>query len=141
MSKKETILDPRQQEVLALLVAGNSVQQAAESANVSRSAIYRWRKIPAFAQALADAQKRVLGSALQVLEDRSADLVRVVLELATDPSVADATRLQAAKTGLQLAVDHNDRELEAKVAELSDQLEALQSEWQSAISRKHVAGY
>jgi hypothetical protein len=58
-------LDNRQQRAAAILGAGGTREDAAESAQVNRGTISRWGKLPAFVEAVKSAQVSASASATE----------------------------------------------------------------------------
>lgn len=129
MRQDATVLDPRQQEALAALLAGKTPREAAGVADVAASTVYRWMKLETFQDALRQGLKGTLAAAMDRLKQRASDLVDVVTELATDPKTPAQTRLTAATKGIGLVLRYEERELGERLEELERQLDRIREDW------------
>lgn len=97
-------LTAKQQEALALLVAGNSPLQTAKQCKISVDTIYSWRsQHPIF----GDLEKRIIRGRLQEAVRQVQGMVPIVLttllNLVTDPDTSPRDRIAACKLLLELA--------------------------------------
>jgi hypothetical protein len=89
-----TELSPPQLRVLAELIGGASMVEAAEAGGVDRSTIYRWKQdVPAFAEELCRARNEI--------RDRLQDAYRTLGPQAIE-TVADLLRAGGAPAGVRL---------------------------------------
>ena len=97
-------LTPPQEQVLALISAGSSISQAAQTAGVHRNTVHNWiHSAPPFAEALSRSRywnAMYWREQAQSLAAAAVDAIRVTL---TDPSVPAGLRLKAAQSILALA--------------------------------------
>ena len=96
----------QQEQVLALISAGSTISDAAQSAGVHRNTIYNWvRSAPAFRLALVQARE----AKTIYWQDQSEQLATAALDtirsLMTDPKAPAGVRLKAAQTILNLATN------------------------------------
>ena len=97
-----TELSPTQLRVIAELIGGASMVEAAEAGGVDRSTIYRWKQdVPAFAEELRRARNEIrdrLQDAYRTLGPNAIETVAEILRAAGTPP---AVRLRAALEILQ----------------------------------------
>ena len=97
-----TELSPTQLRIIAELIAGASMVEAAEAGGVDRSTIYRWKQeVPAFAEELCRARNEIrdrLQDAYRTLGPNAVETVAEILRAAGTPA---GVRLKAALEILQ----------------------------------------
>jgi hypothetical protein len=110
----------KQQALLALMLTGKSVEQAAREGNVAERTAYRWVKEPAFKEALIAGQKQVFETALRALLLKVQKAINT-LDRCMDDGLTNPTSVQvrAAQITLEQALTvHKNAELEERIAEL-----------------------
>lgn len=89
-------LDARDQQLIGLMVTGNSQRECAERTRMHRTTVQRRAKRPAFQQALAVAEAEVTRAARRRLAESLTALADVLVRHAEDPDVPPAVRVAAA---------------------------------------------
>ncbi len=98
------ILTPPQEQVLALISAGSTISQAAQSAGVHRNTVYHWlHSVPAFRPALTEAHHWKAIFWREQVEQLAAAAVDTIRATITDASLPASVRLKAAQSILALA--------------------------------------
>jgi hypothetical protein len=104
--------------LVAALAGGQTVRDAAKTANVGETTVYRRLNDPSFRRAVADARRGLVEDAAATLA-RCSSGAATTLALLMSPSERPAVRLQAAKAVIELAVKTRQAvELEERVAAL-----------------------
>ena len=99
-------LTTQQEQVLALISAGATIADAAQSAGIHRNTIYHWlRSAPEFQNALEQAHQAKALFWQEQAEELAADALATIHALMTDPKTPAATRLKAAQLILNLATN------------------------------------
>ena len=111
-----------------LLAAGRTVTEAAATAEVGESTIYRWLRTEEFRQLVADLRTQLLSRAIGKLAEQSGAAADVLAALLS--GVEERTRLAAAKAILELGP----RLREA--GELAARLEAVEAAIRQRKARK-----
>lgn len=93
-TKKDT-LTPKQRKVIAALLTGGTVANAARISGVSERNIYRMLQDESFRAALSDASERAIEAAARMLSDASGVAVLTLREIASKKSAADSARVRA----------------------------------------------
>lgn len=102
-------LDPNelstlQTQVLAAILAGETISAAARSHDLHRSTIYNWiRQDPRFAQALQDGQAWLQATLFDTVQDLAATALDRIRHILSDPGASPSVQLRAATTVLKLA--------------------------------------
>ena len=97
------ILTPIHEQVLALIAAGSTISDAAESAGIHRNTIYNWlRSDPRFRCALAGAREAKALYWREQAEQLAAGALDTIRALMTDPAVPASVRLKAAQSILNI---------------------------------------
>ena len=99
-------LTTQQEQVLALVSAGSTIADAAQSAGIHRNTIHNWlRSAPDFQHALGQARQAKALYWQEQAEALAADALATIRTLMTDPKTPAATRLRAAQIILNLATN------------------------------------
>src|SRR5438105_4345289 len=124
-------LTPRQTALLAALIAGQSLTDAARAARVSLRTAQRYTTAPAFRRALADVQAARLASVVAAAHAVGDESVRVLQAIANDPAAPASARVAAARHldarrwralefgSLRAEVDQLEQRLQAREQELN----------------------
>src|SRR5579872_4790354 len=97
-------LSPSQEQVLALIYAGSTLSQAAQSAVVHRNTIYNWfRSALPFRFALARAREAKAHYWREQAEECAQTAIDTIRAIMTDPNALAGVRLKAAQSILALA--------------------------------------
>lgn len=72
-------LTPKQHKLIASLLAGRNMQQAASAAKCSEATAYRWLDLPHVAQAYDEARQSLFDKAMQALIDASEQSVATLM--------------------------------------------------------------
>ena len=99
-------LTTQQEQVLALISAGSSITDAAQSAGIHRNTILNWfRSAPDFQHSLDQARQAKALYWQEQAEDLAAEALATIRTLMTDPKTPTSTRLRAAQLILNLALN------------------------------------
>ena len=99
-------LTTQQEQVLALLSAGATIADAAQSAGIHRNTIHNWlRSAPEFQQALDQARQAKALYWQEQAEQLAPEALATIRTLMTDPKTPPATRLRAAQIILNLVTN------------------------------------
>lgn len=101
MSHDDNNLTPKQVTLVAALLEGKTLEQAAAAAGVAYITAKRWRRRPEFAAALAEARREIIAGALDVLTVGARAAAGELLALLRDRTVAPMVRLRAAEAVLE----------------------------------------
>jgi hypothetical protein len=111
-------LTPKQLTALAALLAGRSVETAAQEAKVNPATVHRWLNEPDF-QAAQRAGRRDLASvALAQLQEITGVAVGVIRELMEDASKPASVRLRAAQIVIESSVKWLEIDTDTRLAAL-----------------------
>jgi transposase len=119
---EEYELTPKQAQLIAALVVGNSIVDAAKAVGIGEKTAHRWLKQPAFDQAYQDAKQAVFN---QSLEDVKTIRETLLYHIEARVGVTPASQLQAAK------LLHEQYIVADELAELKEQLNQVQETLQS----------
>jgi AcrR family transcriptional regulator len=96
-------LTPKQIAAVAALLAGKSVEQAAQAAEVDPATVHRWFKASdAFNDALSEGRRAALHTAITTLSYVSRSAAAVVLEVMNNKNTPPSVRLRAVLGVLEL---------------------------------------
>lgn len=124
MSKKvtEKAITPRQSIAIERLLNGGTVQGAADAAGVSRKTVYKWLSIPAFQEAINNAQAEAMARLSRALIALGGSAVLTLGEIMNDHTQPAAVRVRAADIVTnRLLTMRESVEFEARLAELEKQ--------------------
>ena len=97
-----TELSPTQFRIIADLISGASMVDAAEASGVDRSTIYRWKQdVPAFAEALRRARNEISDRLRDGYRTLAANAIETVAEILRAADTPPGVRLRAAMEILQ----------------------------------------
>ncbi len=113
-------LTPKQQEAVALLVAGKTFTAIAEDLGITRQALYEWRQIDTFRKAVRSLQSDAMAGAIGILKVGAQAAARRLVQTTDDGEALTAPRVPAARGVLEFAF----RAVE--VEELAEKLRALE---------------
>jgi len=91
------ILTGPQRKAITALLAAKSIPQAALDAGVSERTLYRWLQVPAFRDALVQAEGQVIGAVTRRLVGYADHALTVMVTVMADKTNSPATRLRAAQ--------------------------------------------
>lgn len=113
------------ESLIAALLTHSTVAEAARSANVSETTIWRMRQDPEFQKQYDEAQKRVLDGALNSIQGAVSKAVQCLERNLT--CGMPAAEVQASRALLSYGIKTQTiKELEIKVSHLENQLEAYE---------------
>lgn len=101
MSQPDNNLTPKQVTLVAALLEGKTLEQAAQAAGVAYVTAKRWRRRPEFIAALAEARRELITGALDVLTVGARAAAAELLALLRDKTVSPMVRLRAAEAVLE----------------------------------------
>jgi hypothetical protein len=114
--------------LIAELVSGKSWEKAAEALGVTKFAVCKHMRLPAFRKQLRDARSKVLEQALSILAQAAVEAVSTLREIMLNGR-SERLRLSAAKTILLAQVRyHETTDMQADVEELQDQVNRIETE-------------
>lgn len=98
MSQQPNHLTPVQEQVIAAIIGGATMNAAAEAAGIHRNTIGYWRRTSlAFCEALGHAQYDKANFIREQAESHVADAFAAIHTILTKPDASDSARLNAAK--------------------------------------------
>lgn len=113
-------LSAKQHMLIAELVAGKTIQEAAKAAGVAERTAHRWLNLPEFQEAYRTAKVSMFEDALDKLKQylpRALDKLNVHIDASTKPTAA--TQVRAAQLVLEQAIEiYKLNIVEEKLAEL-----------------------
>lgn len=107
MSKREKAVSDEQ--IISALLSLGTVQDAAESLQITPRTIYDRRRNADFQAAYMDAKNEIIRKAVYEINRRLSEAVDTVTAIMNDQNVNAATRLQAAQTILNNAQKFSER--------------------------------
>lgn len=121
MTGNDQALSPKQEMLIAELIAGNNITIAARLADVGDKTARRWLKLPHFQQAYKAAQKQVFETALAALllkVEKAVDTLDRNMDSVEAPAAA---QIRAAQIVLEQANNvHKMREMEERLGALEN---------------------
>lgn len=101
-SARHNIAHPRAREerVIALMLAGRTLNQVCAEAPISRSALWRLRKSEEFQRRFREVRQEAFDSAVNALHDGAVVFVQTLKKVCEDPKSRDSARATAARSGL-----------------------------------------
>lgn len=86
----------KESAIIALLTAP-SIEEAAQTAGVSDTTIYRWLKLPEFQAELKEARRQAVNLAISKLQQSTASAVKVLQDVAENEDAPASARVSAAR--------------------------------------------
>jgi hypothetical protein len=123
--EQENVLTPKQEMLIAALIAGNTIAVAVKAIGIGERTAYTWLKQPLFQQAYRDAKQRVYDEALEGLRDCTKEAIDTLKRNlnALEPSV----QVRAAQIILTQSIQFYKIEaFEQRVIELEEKVKAMQ---------------
>jgi hypothetical protein len=118
-------LSPKQEMLIAALLAGNTMVVSAKAAGVTDKTARLWMKQPHFQEAYRSAKQAVFDENLEALRDGVETAITTIRTIMTDSSIDPAVRLRAATAWLQQSIQvYKNDDLEARIIELEEALKA-----------------
>ena len=108
--------------LLAALACGASQEKAAQQAGVSRSTVQRRLADPEFQRQLEAFRAELVQRTTAVLTASGLEFVKTLVTL-----TSAATRLGAARAGLEMAVKYREQEIEQRLTALEQRLDEFQA--------------
>ncbi len=100
VNRTDLPLTPKQRRAVEALLTTGEVVEAAQAAGVSRDTLYRWLKLPAFHQAVRQAEAHALDDLSRLLVGLGRTAVATLAKAMSDPTVPPASRVRAADAAL-----------------------------------------
>ena len=97
-------IDSKMQLVISALLISRTIEEAAKMANVGEHTVYRWLKLPEFAEAYREARREVVQHAVSRLQQAVGQAVAVLCEVMNDQDTPPSSRVQAARAVLEQAI-------------------------------------
>jgi hypothetical protein len=115
-------LTPKQEKAIESLLTHPTMEEAAQSAGVNRTTIFRWLQQKDFQTAYTKARRESVKHAIARLQNRTGEAVEVLAEIMNDSTANPFARVAAAKT----IIEHSVKSVEVEeMAERIQELEAL----------------
>src|SRR5690349_15054102 len=123
----------RRELAINALLQTSTILAAAELAHISQRTIHRYLSDPKFVEALEEARRRHINSALDHLIVNSKNMAVVLTTVANDSLSPPSAKVSAARSALQLVLEAKQvAELEKKVMELERKtIDGKRVEWGS----------
>ncbi len=101
------------------LLSDPGLTSAAKAAGVGKATLWRWMQQPAFREAYRKARREAVEQARARLQQASGEAVEALREVMNDQDAPHASRVSAARTVLDMAMEATStEELEARLAAL-----------------------
>ncbi len=114
-------VSPKQQKLIAALLAGQTIQNAASTAGCNEATAHAWLKLEHVRQAYNNAKRALFDEALSGLMLDVSEARATLRDIMKDAGAPHSSRVRAAQILLEQAIEsHKMSELEAKIAELED---------------------
>jgi hypothetical protein len=113
-------LTQKQEAALLALLAHGTIEEAYESARVSRATMWRFMQLPEFQRRYRAARRQIVETAIAQLQSDCSVAVRVLREVAEDAQSPASARVSAAKTIIEQSVSA------VELMDLQERLEALE---------------
>lgn len=114
-----TGLTPKQQQLIAALIAGNTIQVAAKVAGVGERTAHAWLKLPIFQQEYRAAKQAVFDEKLDMLKDGITTALKTLAKHMTDEDTPPQVQVRAAQIWLEQSLEiHKMQAFEQRLAEL-----------------------
>lgn len=126
VSLQDQQLTLKQQKLIACLIAGSSIVDAALQVGIAEKTVHAWKKQPVFLaaynEARAQADREIWQSAMQQLKNSVPQALQVLAKHASaeDVEITAATQLRAAVVLIEKAIELNE------IAEIKKRLAALE---------------
>lgn len=111
-------LSSKQEKAIMALLTESNMRQAAETAGVGESTLYRWLQEGEFNQAFKEARKKAFSQSLSCLQLAAATAVSTLKVIMENDEAPPSSRVTAAKAVIEMA--HKAYELEDLSAELEE---------------------
>ncbi len=122
---EESELSVKQEQMIAALVAGNSIVVSAAVVGISEKTAHAWLKLPHFKQAYTEAKQFVYDEALEGLRDYTKGAIDRIKSIMDSAEIDPAVRLRAAHIVLTQGIQvHKIEQLAAEIDELKEALKA-----------------
>jgi hypothetical protein len=95
-------LTSNQSRAIAFLVAGKTIEQAAQLAGVNPSTVHRWLKDDLFAAEYRTARRQAVDQSITMLQGMSQQAAHTLIDVLTDKNAPASTRLRAAQAVLDV---------------------------------------
>lgn len=103
MQENTSNLTGKQAQVLALLVAGKSIEAAAAAGKVNAATIHRWLKESSFADAYRSARREVVSQATATLQAACSVAASTLCAICADGDAPPSCRVAAARSILEFS--------------------------------------
>jgi hypothetical protein len=90
----------REERVIALLLAGRSLQEICEQVPISRTELWRVRNREEFQARFTEARRQALDSAVNALHDSAVVFVQTLRDVCQDSKARGSEKATAARSGL-----------------------------------------
>jgi phage terminase small subunit len=117
---EEKELTPKQEQLIAALVAGNSIVVAAKATGIAEKTAHVWLKKPFFKQAYKDAKQTAFEDTLGKLRDGTSIALKTLLKHMTHEDTPPQVQVRAAQIWLEQSIQiHKIEDLEKNLAEIA----------------------
>jgi hypothetical protein len=112
-------LSPQQEGAIVALLSDPGLTGAAKAAGVGKATLWRWMQQPAFREAYRRARREAVEQARARLQQASGEAVEALRDVMNDQEAPHASRVSAARTVLDMAMQAtSEEEIEKRLAAL-----------------------
>src|ERR687889_1939936 len=130
-------LSPQQEGAIVALLSDPGLTGAAKAAGVGKATLWRWMQQPAFREAYRSARKEAVEQARARLQQASGEAVEALRDVMNDQDAPHASRVSAARTVLDMAMQAtNEEEIEKRLAALEARAARKGGQWRPGTRRR-----
>ena len=120
---EESKLSPKQEQLIAALVAGSTIVVAARAVGIAEKTAHVWLKQPAFSRAYQDAKQAVFSDMLDELRDSVNLAISTLKNIMISTEIDPAVRVRASHIWLTQAIQiHKMEQLESRLQEIEEMI-------------------
>lgn len=113
----------KQEEAIAALLVSRNIEEAAKAVKIAPKTLWRWMKVPEFAQAYREARRATFAQAVARLQQASSAAVTTLRKVMIDPGSPASSRVRAADSVLDHSLKAIEIEdIEARVSAIEQSL-------------------
>ena|SRR2546421_623039 len=131
MEKESGKLSPKQEALIAELVAGKTIKDASQSVEISERTAYIWLKQPLFDKEYKTAKQTAYDERMETLRSGVSIALRTLLRHMTSNDTKPYVQVQAASIWLQQSIDLN------KMQELEERIKELEKDVKEKLNGRH----
>ncbi len=119
-----TILKPKQEKLLLAMLTQPNLTKAIEEAGISKKTAYKYQSDPVFKTEYLKQRKEIMSRVTGLLQQASADGVKILYDIAKDTNQPAHARVQAVRTILEYAYKGIElEEIQTRLEEVERRLE------------------